>query len=53
VGFDKSLDLMLDVPSILPDKTNPDGKKTAPVRFRVTGTIDKPTVTEMKEGKGN
>jgi autotransporter translocation and assembly factor TamB len=53
VGFDKSLDLVLEVPSILLDKTDPEGKKTAPVRFRVTGTIDKPEVKEIKEGAGN
>ncbi len=53
VGYDKTLDLVLDVPSILLDKAKPDGKKTAAVRLRVTGTIDKPVVTEIKESKGN
>jgi hypothetical protein len=41
VGLDKSLDLVLDVPPILVDRT-------APVRFRITGTIGNPVVTEMK-----
>ncbi len=53
VGYDRTLDLVLDVPSILLDKANPAGKKTAPVRLRVTGTIDKPVVTEIKDGKSN
>jgi hypothetical protein len=53
VGFDKSLDLELEVPSVLVDKTGVELKKGAPVRFRVTGTIDKPIVTEIKkDGKG-
>jgi hypothetical protein len=48
VGYDGTLDLTLDVPSILV------GKKTLPaVRMRVTGTIEKPIVTEVKDGKGN
>ncbi len=51
VGYDRTLDLVLDVPSILLDKAGPSGKKTAPVRLRVTGTIDKPVVTEVKGGK--
>ena len=53
VGYDKTLDLVLDVPSILLNKANPGGKKTAHVRLRVTGTIDKPIVTEIKDGKNN
>ena len=52
VGYDKTLDFVLDVPSILLDKKTPDAKKTPPVRLRVMGTIDKPIVTEIKEGKG-
>jgi hypothetical protein len=53
VGFDKSLDFELEVPAILVDKKNLEIKKAAPVHFRVTGTIDKPTVTEIiKEEKG-
>ena len=51
VGFDKSLDFVLAVPSILVDKKDLEIKQGAPVRFRVTGTIDKPIVTEIKEGK--
>ncbi len=47
VGYDRTLDLTLDVPSIIV------GKKTLPpVRMRVTGTIEKPIVTEVKDGKG-
>jgi hypothetical protein len=50
VGFDDSLDLELDVPRIVvKDKTNPaDAKIEGFVRFRITGTIDKPVVTEIK-----
>jgi hypothetical protein len=52
VGFDKSLDFELEVPSILVDKKAVDVKEGPPVRFRVTGTIDKPDVNEIKkEGK--
>jgi hypothetical protein len=52
VGYDKTLDLVLDIPSIFFDKAKLElKKKTAPVRLRVTGTIDKPIVTEIKEGK--
>jgi hypothetical protein len=52
VGFDKSLDIELEVPSILVDKKEIDIKKGPPVRFRITGTVDKPTVIEVKkEGK--
>jgi hypothetical protein len=54
VGYDKTFDLVLDVPSILFDKSKLEvRKKSAPVRLRVTGTFDKPIVTEIKEGKGN
>ena len=52
VGYDKTLDLQLDIPALLLDKGKPQVKKTDPVRLRVTGTIDKPIVTEIKEGKG-
>ena len=52
VGCDRTLDLELDVPALLLDKGKPTVKKTAPVRLRVTGTIDKPIVTEIKEAKG-
>jgi hypothetical protein len=52
VGHDKTLDLQLDIPALLLDKGKPKVKKTAPVRLRVTGTIDKPIVTEIKEDKG-
>jgi hypothetical protein len=51
IGFDKSLDFDLDVPAILLDKTDLAIKKAPPVRFRVTGTLDKPVVTEIKEKK--
>jgi hypothetical protein len=51
VGFDKSLDFVLVVPAILVDKEDLEIKKAPPVHFRVTGTIDKPIVTEIKELK--
>jgi hypothetical protein len=51
VGFDKSLDFVLEVPAVLLDKQNLEIKKAAHVHFRVTGTIDTPIVTEIKEGK--
>jgi hypothetical protein len=54
VGLDRSLDLVLEVPRIaLKTRTDPtEPRTTAPVRLRVTGTIAKPTVTEIKEEKG-
>jgi hypothetical protein len=51
VGFDKSLDFVLEVPAILVDKRDLAIKKAAPVHFRVTGTIDKPIVKEIKDQK--
>jgi hypothetical protein len=48
VGYDKSLDIVLDVPAILLDKDNP-ATKTAPVRLRITGTLDKPIVKDVKD----
>jgi DNA-binding protein Fis len=50
VGLDHSLDLVLEAPRIsVPGKKNSaDPKATAPVRLRVTGTIEKPVVTEIK-----
>jgi hypothetical protein len=51
VGFDKSLDVELEVPAILVDKKELEIKKAPPVHFRITGTIDKPVVTELKNGK--
>jgi hypothetical protein len=51
VGIDKSLDIILVVPSVLVDTKDLEIKKAAPVHFRVTGTIDKPIVTEIKEGE--
>jgi hypothetical protein len=51
VGLDKSLDLVLEVPAFLVDKPNLEIKKAPPVRFRITGTIDKPVVTPIKDGK--
>jgi hypothetical protein len=51
VGLDKSLDFVLVVPAILVDKKDLDIKKAPPVHLRVTGTIDKPIVTEIKEDK--
>jgi hypothetical protein len=51
VGFDKSLDFELEVPSVLADKSKVEIKEGPPVHFRVTGTIEKPTVTEIKPDK--
>ena len=52
VGFDGSLDIVLEVPRlVLKKKDPPDPKAPPPVRFRITGTIDKPVVTEIKEEK--
>jgi hypothetical protein len=45
VGLDRSLDFVLEVPAILANKNKA-------VRLRVRGTIDKPIVTEIKQGKG-
>jgi hypothetical protein len=52
VGFDKSLDLVLEVPAILLDKKALEIKKAPPVHFRVTGTIEKPIVTKINGSKG-
>jgi hypothetical protein len=51
VGFDKSLDFVLAVPAVLVDKQDLKIRKAPPVRFRVTGTLDKPVVTQIKGGK--
>jgi len=51
VGFDKSLDFVLEVPAFLVDKQDLEIKKAPPVRFRVTGTLDKPVVTQIQGGK--
>jgi hypothetical protein len=52
VGYDTSLDLVLEIPRILLDKKELAIRKgPAPVRFQVTGTIEKPVVTEIKEVK--
>jgi hypothetical protein len=51
VGFDKSLDFVLTVPSVLVDKNDLEIKKAPPVHFRITGTIDKPIVTKIKDEK--
>jgi hypothetical protein len=51
VGLDKSLDVVLEVPGFLVDKKDIDIKKAPPVRFRITGTIDKPVVTLINDGK--
>jgi hypothetical protein len=51
VGFDRSLDLVLVVPAILVDEKDLEVRKAPPVHFRVTGSIDKPIVTETKEGQ--
>jgi hypothetical protein len=49
VGFDGSLDVVLEVPRLgLKQKATPD-PTAPPVRFRIAGTIDKPVVTEFKQ----
>jgi hypothetical protein len=53
VGFDKSLDFELSVPGILVDKKELGIKKGDTVYFRVTGTIDKPVVTQVKKDGKN
>jgi hypothetical protein len=51
VGLDKSLDFVLEVPGVVVDKKDLDIKKAPPVRFRITGTIEQPVVTQIKDGK--
>jgi hypothetical protein len=51
VGYDKSLDVVLEVPRVIVDLKNPKIDKMNPVRLRITGTIDNPTVKEIKPGK--
>jgi hypothetical protein len=50
VGLDKSLDLVLEVPRILLKQgtNSADIVAQTPVRFRVTGSIGKPVVTQIK-----
>jgi hypothetical protein len=48
VGLDKSLDIVLEMPRVL---LNPDLRPQVAgdkVRFRITGTVDKPNVVEIK-----
>jgi hypothetical protein len=52
VGYDKSLDLVLEIPRVLVDLQGAQTQKLDPVRLRVTGTIDAPIVTEIKATKG-
>jgi hypothetical protein len=51
VGLDGSLDLVMDIPRIIVKrrKDPADAKATTPVRLRITGSIGKPIVTEIKE----
>jgi hypothetical protein len=50
VGFDKTLDFVLEVPSIFINRTTGQVTRgSTPVRLRVTGTLDNPTVTEIKD----
>ena len=53
VGLDHSLDLVLEAPRIVvPGKNDAaKSKTTAPVRLLATGTIEKPVVIELKDGK--
>jgi hypothetical protein len=45
IGLDRTLDVVLDVPRIM---LNPADRSTAPLRWRVTGTPDRPIVTEIR-----
>jgi hypothetical protein len=50
VGLDHSLNIVLEVPRIVsPLMKEPVDPKSAPVRLRMTGTIEKPMVTEIKD----
>jgi hypothetical protein len=51
VGFDKSLDLLLEVPRIFVGKDKDQTPKLDPVRLRVTGTFDEPIVTAIEPAK--
>jgi hypothetical protein len=48
VGLDKSLDIVLEVPRIVSPFNKGAADPNAPVRLRITGTFDKPVVTEIK-----
>ncbi len=50
VGLDKSLDLIVEVPSVLAKADEAPGDTGSDhVRLKITGTIDKPTVVEIKD----
>ena len=50
IGLDRSLDLVLEVPRIvLNARANSADRRTlAPYRFRITGTLARPVVTEIR-----
>jgi hypothetical protein len=52
VGLDKSLDIVLDVPRIVSPFNKEAVDPNAPVRLRITGTFEKPVVTEIKGQNG-
>jgi hypothetical protein len=52
VGLDKSLDIVLDVPRIVSPFNKEAVDPNAPVRLRITGTFEKPVVTEIKGVNG-
>jgi hypothetical protein len=52
VGLDKSLDIVLEVPRVVSPFQKEQVDPNAPVRLRVTGTFDKPLVTEIKGAHG-
>jgi hypothetical protein len=52
VGLDKSLDLVMEVPRIVSPFNKGAADPNAPVRLRITGTFDKPVVTEIKGANG-
>jgi hypothetical protein len=49
VGLDKSLDLVLEMPRVLLDPQLRPELAADKVRFRITGTVDKPVVVEIKQ----
>jgi hypothetical protein len=49
VGLDQSLDLLLEVPRILVKPGARPGIGASKVRFKITGTIQKPIVVEIRE----
>jgi hypothetical protein len=49
VGLDKSLDIVLELPRVLLNPELRPGVAEDKVRFRITGTVNKPVVVEIKQ----